>query len=376
MAEYLPEEVVVQILSRLPAKSVLKFSCVCKLWNRIVKSPDFISTFSSNKHDSYVFLLHSDSSDYQYSMHLENKDSHQYPSLHPLSNPASRNLHRYFKVIGSSNGLICLYFNLGKGLPKFIIWNPSIRKSVHVPPNNLVGPDQLIGFGFGFDSRTNDYKLLEDGFMYSLNCNSWKKISNIPVENKTKRFWLSTPLFVHGRFHWLAMSEKKNMVLTFDLRDEMFGGIAIPQCLENVGYRHLKIKAFGESSMAVTHQIGNSRGEHDIRVMKEYWSSEWTKLAAVERVPAWCWKQKVSLVRDSGEVVLIQFGPYREEPRLVLYNIKNGLMQNVMIMSTKDESICCFRHVESLALFHNNVMMLPTGYNSYQHYDFSLIFEF
>ncbi|XP_050226203.1 F-box/kelch-repeat protein At3g06240-like [Mercurialis annua] len=222
-------------------------------------------------------------------MHLDNKDFPEYPSLHPLSIPANRNLDRYFKVAGSSNGLVCLYVYLGSDLHKFIIWNPSIRKSLLVPKNNLVGADQLIGFGF--DSRTNDYKLFVDGFMYSLNCNSWMKITNIPVENKIDSYWLNTPFFVHGIFHWLAISEEKNIVLTFDLRDEMFGEISMPQCLENVGNKHLKIKAFGESSMAVTHQISDRRCEYDIWVMKEYRSGEWTKLAIVERVPAWCWKQ-------------------------------------------------------------------------------------
>ncbi|XP_050217360.1 F-box/kelch-repeat protein At3g06240-like [Mercurialis annua] len=290
-SEYLPEEVVVQILIRLPVKCILKFSCVCKLWNCIIKSPNFISTFASNKHDSYIFLLHCDMNNYKYSIRIDNKDFNKYRSIRPLLSRANRNFLFPLKVVGSSNGLLCLYDYLGivRLIKKFIIWNPSIRKSLLIPQpcSDLGAPHELIGFGF--DSRTNDYKLLANGFMYSLNCNSWKEI--MTAKNITNRIWLSKSVFIHGRFHWLVFGEEKNVVLMFDLRDEMFREISLPQCLENVRLGYLRIQAFGESSIAVTHVINNIRREYDIWVMEEYGTGEWTKLATVGK----CWNRPVEL---------------------------------------------------------------------------------
>ncbi|MCL7023793.1 hypothetical protein MKW94_023246 [Papaver nudicaule] len=45
MAEYLPEEVVTKILSKLPVKSILRFRCVCKSWLNLFTSPTFIREY-------------------------------------------------------------------------------------------------------------------------------------------------------------------------------------------------------------------------------------------------------------------------------------------------------------------------------------------
>ncbi|XP_050218341.1 F-box protein At3g07870-like [Mercurialis annua] len=186
--EYLPEEVVVQILSKLPVKSILKCTCVCRLWNSIIKSPDFISTFSSNKHHPYILLLHSHSYNHQFSMRFDNKDFDEYLTLQPLLHPASN---VYDVLVVASNGLVCLYYayrGVGRYIHKLVIWNPSIRKTLMVPEptSRLLGMNSANLLGFGFDSRTNDYKLLlarftensiniKDMVLYSLNSNSWKK---------------------------------------------------------------------------------------------------------------------------------------------------------------------------------------------------------
>lgn len=43
MSTYLPEDVVLKILSMLPAKSLLRFRCVCKSWLFLIGTPDFLS---------------------------------------------------------------------------------------------------------------------------------------------------------------------------------------------------------------------------------------------------------------------------------------------------------------------------------------------
>ncbi|XP_050222060.1 F-box/kelch-repeat protein At3g23880-like [Mercurialis annua] len=224
MSGYSPEEVLVQILSRLRVKSILKFSCVCKLWNCIIKTPHFISAFSSNSHSHY-FLLCPAYYCSEYYLNFDNKDLDEYMSLHPPFNRAS-----YFTVIGSSNGLVCFgTFSYSE----FIIWNPSIRKSLLIRESNFL----IVSFtsqklcGFGFDSRTNDYKLLVARFLadsisevllYSLNFTSWKKITNVACKCREDINWLIDPSFVDGRFYWPIIAETKNVVLVFDLRDEMF----------------------------------------------------------------------------------------------------------------------------------------------------------
>jgi hypothetical protein len=47
MSDSLPNEVIAEILSRLPAKSVIKLRCVSKTWCSPISSPHFIATHLS-----------------------------------------------------------------------------------------------------------------------------------------------------------------------------------------------------------------------------------------------------------------------------------------------------------------------------------------
>ena len=58
---HLPHDVVLNILARLPVKSLLRFRCVCKLWYSSITSSNFISTHLSmvnnNNDDDHAYLI-------------------------------------------------------------------------------------------------------------------------------------------------------------------------------------------------------------------------------------------------------------------------------------------------------------------------------
>ncbi|XP_050213767.1 putative F-box protein At3g16210 [Mercurialis annua] len=359
MSEYLPEEVIIEILSRLPVKSILKFTCVCKLWNSIIKTPDFISTFSSNKHDNYIFLLHPHKFDYRFCMHFDNKDFDEYLSVQPLLNQANVS-----EVIGSSNGLVCLLctyantINSMRDIYKFVIWNPSIRKYLLVPEPSfpILGSPypstrpKLVGFGY--DTRFNDFKLFVAQYansvtnmgLYSLNSNTWKTI-NVSHSFRNHIYCLCSSTFIDGRFYWHPYEISRKLVLVFDLRDEMFGEITLPAvCLEGVPFRDFQIKAFGESSIAVI--VQTDFYENEIWVMKEYGAGEWVMLARVGK--RWRGSSNVIEFRDNGEILVY----FCRGQRLASYNL-NGRIKNLPSLSGENHRsrppFAC-RYVESLAL--------------------------
>ncbi|KAK8558901.1 hypothetical protein V6N12_042193 [Hibiscus sabdariffa] len=70
----------------------------------------------------------------------------------------SKKLHLppFSSVFGSCNGLICVQvFSFVDARVNFILWNPSIQKHISLPMFRI--SEAAV---FGFDSRTNDYKLL------------------------------------------------------------------------------------------------------------------------------------------------------------------------------------------------------------------------
>ncbi|MCI40987.1 F-box/kelch-repeat protein, partial [Trifolium medium] len=38
---FLPEELIIQILLRLPVRSLIEFKCVCKSWKTLISDPKF-----------------------------------------------------------------------------------------------------------------------------------------------------------------------------------------------------------------------------------------------------------------------------------------------------------------------------------------------
>uniref|UniRef100_A0A1S4B203 F-box/kelch-repeat protein At3g06240-like n=1 Tax=Nicotiana tabacum TaxID=4097 RepID=A0A1S4B203_TOBAC len=113
----IPIELITEILSRLPVKSLLRFRCVSKYWLSLISSPEFAYTHLGIAANSY-----------------------------PVKKPRG-----YVRIVGSVNGLVCLVIEE----KYFLLWNPSIRKFKKLPDPR--GGDYIM-YGFGYDEFHDDYK--------------------------------------------------------------------------------------------------------------------------------------------------------------------------------------------------------------------------
>jgi F-box interacting protein len=211
-------------------------------------------------------------------------------------------------VVGTCNGLVCLSDNLNTYIDKLFLWNPCVRKFVKIPsPNVEVTFWTHCGFnasiGFGFDAKANDYKVVRMVYLeiyaddrkdrpevevYSLSTGEWRVISPllppICVLNSD-----DTPAFVNGAMHWIAFRrnddfELHHFVLVFDLGDEVFREILLPEFPdynpEGEGRSEL-CAGYGNSIALFQGSYCNS-GFLKIWVMKEYGvASSWTVVLAI-----------------------------------------------------------------------------------------------
>ncbi|XP_065872523.1 F-box/kelch-repeat protein At3g06240-like isoform X2 [Euphorbia lathyris] len=314
MLDYLalPDEVVVEtILWRLPIKSIMQCRCVCKSWYSLITSPKFISSHlhKTLTKNSQSFLYERDILDKtgSYLLHFYNEDYFRSMLFRLPCNPKC-----WINIIGSVNGLICfcIYEWSGSLVVNFVLCNPSIGHFLSVPPSF----SSLRGWnvkGFGFDERTQDYKILFIsscwyGFIYSLNSNCWSRIVSVP-KNWDKQ--CNTIVFVNGRFHWFACGHdgniRLNMIMVFDVKGEAFDHIPLPECLATSGLHRFgireqdrfDIKEFGESSIALIRLTVEAEGfVTHIWMMKEYGLVEsWMKLTV--RTP------RASMMRFREEVI-------------------------------------------------------------------------
>lgn len=123
---YLPQEIITNILKRLPVKTLIRFQCVCKEWNNLFKTSYFIKQHSLHytlQNSCLVFIRRSD-----------------------------RNVPWDLSL---RNGLLCLSSD------SLILWNPVSGEVLHMPkPPNLV--DNGVYYkGHGFSAIiVYDFKIM------------------------------------------------------------------------------------------------------------------------------------------------------------------------------------------------------------------------
>ncbi|GMQ11302.1 hypothetical protein CsSME_00053979 [Camellia sinensis var. sinensis] len=255
MSDFFPDEIMVEILQRLPAKSLIKFRSVSKSWCSLITNPDFINTHLTqsltsntykNSYDNLPLMIvrqcvsttHTRTEHYK--LFIDSEDSFdEYKELEfPIK---SRRLHFFF-AIGSVKGLFCLHEQ-----DRYFLWNPSIRKSMAMPKPTV--KTSMHSHGFGFDPRTNDYKLVRiaDFYptklpnqkptthieVYSLNAGSWKMSStgrNSYPDGITIDYSSRFAAYLEGAVHFAAKMKKSNdpLILSFDLCDEVFQTMMLP----------------------------------------------------------------------------------------------------------------------------------------------------
>ncbi|XP_059641809.1 F-box/LRR-repeat/kelch-repeat protein At1g09650-like [Cornus florida] len=248
--QLLPEDVIIEILSWLPVKSVIRARAVCKNWNTITKNPSFVT-----KH----FKHHTNNSGHLFVMRFDEISSRFVLSLFPDETLAgSPQVYEdvvvdmiYHVQFAASpyNGILCLT----NRSQRLALWNPATREFRSLPklPPRDLPPYVQVGyqntFGFGLDPITNDYKVVciwydvhyvdaatyepeETGYgpwqvaVYTLSTDSWRYLDVAlpytliegPVSNTC----------INGVYHWFAIdNDDHRLILSFDLGNELFSEI-------------------------------------------------------------------------------------------------------------------------------------------------------
>ncbi|KAJ9558512.1 hypothetical protein OSB04_013126 [Centaurea solstitialis] len=249
MAVELPDELIVQILSFLPPKSLLRCHSVCKCWLNLISSTKFKL------------------------MHLHN--SNQLNPRHFV-----RRLD-YFDL-RCCNGVVCLcdYDELneyGFSLDTIILWNPLIRRKLTLPLPMFY----TIGFeypyvvlGFGYDKMSDDFKVVSLTYLEcfpTLSRPKYYVLSQFEVYIVKTGIWREvmfphnlcysyirsnwSQIFFNGCVHWIAFDSKWShySIMTFDITTELFGEFQLPEVLAQKHF--LKVSVVGES-LAVIHSSG------------------------------------------------------------------------------------------------------------------------
>ncbi|XP_004305860.1 PREDICTED: F-box/kelch-repeat protein At3g23880-like [Fragaria vesca subsp. vesca] len=126
------QDVIEEILPRLPVKSLLRFRCVCKSWRALISASLFAKKHLGHATvTSRLQILEFGSGEYEPGSNVANLKV----ASRQLDVPrwCSADVHfvslaqastRTIRIVGSCNGLICL--QVSRGL--FLLWNPCTKK--------------------------------------------------------------------------------------------------------------------------------------------------------------------------------------------------------------------------------------------------------
>lgn len=245
----LPEELIIELLSRLPTKSLVRFRSVCKAWNALIGDPGFVSKhlhqFSpTNDQTKGVVLVN-------YCCPISRRSvvlllcSHTHDVVSSFQLPREMNFES-LKVVGSCNGLLCVSDDdcSSSMRSRLVLWNPLIRK-FRVLPKCVIGSTHLgsekvngVVYGFGYHPTIDDYRLVRIVYMYhfdrpcfraevySLRTDSWVEIEAMPY-----RIYEPYCVALNGVLHWIAFGrgvEDYEFILSFEMSDLVFRRIELP----------------------------------------------------------------------------------------------------------------------------------------------------
>ncbi|XP_058737433.1 F-box/kelch-repeat protein At3g23880-like [Vicia villosa] len=297
-----------EILLRLPVKTVLRCRCVCKSWLSLISDPNFATShfqfaLSPPTH-KLVFLEKFPDAPEIISINFD-------ASLNDDSSYSSLSLDFFSfqsccEIIGSCRGFLFLHCNI-----YFYLWNPStgVNKNIPASPITIYSNDHLFIthlYGFGYDPSTDDY-LVVFGFyeyhdpadssidlaIFSLRANKWKQIesgSHFPYKIFPKGGYdPRAGLLLNETIHWLVYNceTSRYAIIAFDLKETRMSEIALPDefifSLTNTSFIEYDLLVLG----GLISVWNVEKYTIEIWVMQEYKvHSSWTKTLNFSFFPA------------------------------------------------------------------------------------------
>ncbi|XP_056689496.1 F-box/kelch-repeat protein At3g23880-like [Spinacia oleracea] len=301
----LPRELTLEILFRLPTKSLVRFKLVCKIWNSLISNPNFIKSYTLNSNNQPVTLLYDDYFNLRKSLSLGKRDN-----LNLNNNPTVLEINPSFfpdtianlcHLIGSCDGLVCTYSEHTKLI---YLCNPLTKETKEISlPHLKTQPynrnDIKSMSWFGSVPSINDYKILlvYGNSMPNLRIHAYSMRDEMWRELDTSAFnrldittiyinWGKNMVLINETLHiCLDINSQNQFMAKFDLVQEILE--LIPIILKDDDNDYLGgdfVDIFQDGSICICEFRFCSREEMNINLCK--WMDVW-KLEQYGKWDSW-----------------------------------------------------------------------------------------
>lgn len=233
----LPLDLILDIVSRLPVDSAIRFRCVCKQWRSLTYRAHFVEQHLKRALERPNIVLvpigickYGILPIYHFVSPREEHGIKQF--LPPFKLPYDI----LYAVSNPVNGLVVVYDN--NGCDDFYLLNPATREVAKLPEHkfDLYAARHYCRLGFGFDASTGKYKLvrlcqtskiIEDFYsceILTVGSQEWRSVGKLPC-----KVCHAPASFLNGTVYWKAViSGQRVGALAFDIKEEKFRVIPPP----------------------------------------------------------------------------------------------------------------------------------------------------
>ncbi|MBA0606189.1 hypothetical protein Godav_018697 [Gossypium davidsonii] len=309
---FFPDEVIIEVLARLPIKPLFKTRTVCKLWHGLPSDKYFVKLYNqvSDKNPMVLVEVHDSTKPNSSLICVDNSTGVSEFSLDFLRDKVN--------IRASCNGLLCCSSIAVKGV--YYVCNPMTREFKVLPKikdQNLTRfyPDsEATLVGLACDPSRGKFDVVLAGYqcagssrrpdktfaclIFDSDSNKWRKFVSFQEEIFT-HMNRNQVVYVNGALHWLTGSG--SYILVLDLNFEVWRKVSVPdETRYGTGNRVYLLESDGCLSL-----IEFSDTWMKIWVMKDYERELWHM---VDRVSLGCIKGLVHgifPIAQTGECVFL-----------------------------------------------------------------------
>ncbi|KAG7557245.1 F-box domain [Arabidopsis suecica] len=234
----LPEEMMINIIVRLPLQSIVKFKLVCREWKSLTESAFFNDLYQSisNSTSSNWPILHGSyrcTTSYLEEVQLNlpreswHGNSHNWSFTSGVIRKYTQNNNKIKEiwVVACADGLVLLCLLDEDMTKRYYIGNPMLQQWIQLSP-----PPYLTQYHFfiysGLVTRMHNGALL--GYkIYSSKTGEWR-VQHVSCPGQGVSQQTSTPVSLNGKLHWFHESRRRIIVHDFFSHDEQVREICIP----------------------------------------------------------------------------------------------------------------------------------------------------
>ncbi|KAL6559749.1 hypothetical protein OROGR_004866 [Orobanche gracilis] len=333
----LPPELLREILSRLPAKSLLRFRCISKSWCRMIDSPDLIKLHLNQSSKSYsnhtLILTETGFNFHMLDLGLLDKPKKAHVSKTPFL------CEEIDGISNTCNGLVVI---TAETFGPLALWNPFLRKN-RIFPDSPSKPEDPYHFpnvlyGLGYDSRNDDYKVVRNfeckdirthqlvfskTEVYTFQSNVWKEVQPFPSSlSITSQLWVGQ---VNGALHMLCTDNSGgSKIVGFSVENEIYFEIIFPLSIRTKNVMGLHLLGDCLSIDII------DKSQINIWVMKEYGVQDsWINLISIANLIRMDHTDsfKPLIYSEDGLKVLL----YHNGSKFVWYDLKKKTMEKLEV---------------------------------------------